>query len=329
MVGCASGALWMSASASAQCADGSVEETLIAGRVVGCAGAWNDPGIVAADGTPVDPACNLRAGNDGELSSIEEMEDSGARCTAADLCGLGWSLCGDDDVVDDVRCTDTTLMSENAVYIAATAMCASDGGAQVVGCGTVGCPTDFASTVCSIFNRQSYEPAEDPCATFNRTGCADGLSIDSGWSCFPEGGGAPVDNVTKAHPEGGGVLCCFREICDCVDEDGICYADGDAPAACVICNKGDEPGVPLTRLAGCVPDAGVEDLDAGIEPEADLGTASRDDLGPGPNDSDGGGETNPGITFRGDGGCECRTAGDGAPTFGFLALALFAFRRRR
>ncbi len=326
MVGCAFGVLWMSASASAQCADGSVEEVLAAGRVVGCAGAWNDPGIVEADGTPVDPACSLRAGNDGELSTIEEMVDAGARCTAADLCGLGWSLCGDEDVIDATTCRAASAAGDASVYIAATASCSGDLGAQVVGCGALGCASDLAGDVCSVFNRQSYGPAEDPCATLNRTGCSDGTFIDAGWSCFTEGGGEPVTNVIKSHAEGGGVLCCFREICDCVDEDGICYADGEEPEACVVCEKGEEPGVPLTRIEECAADAGVGDGDAGAD--ADSGVDPTVDLGPGPNGPDGG-ETDPGITFRGDGGCECRTAGDGAPTFGFLALALFALRRRR
>ncbi len=119
--------------------------------------------------------------------------------------------------------------------------------------------------------------------------------------------------MVKSGDLGGGVLCCFREVCDCVDETGECYANGDSPEPCVICEGDGDPVEPLTVIEECSPDAGVE-------PE--------EDLGPGPNDPDLG-PTDPEISFRGDGGCECRTAGDGAPTFGLLALVLFAVRRRR
>jgi MYXO-CTERM domain-containing protein len=324
LVGCAFGVLWVSASASAQCADGTVDEVLIDGVVAGCAGAWTEKGVVDLDGAPVEPTCDRRSGNDGELRTAADMREEGTSCSAADLCAFGWSLCGDEDVVADVSCDDADI-EDDAIYVAATNSCDGDLGAQVVGCGTLGCESDFGGEVCSIFDRQSLGSATDPCATLNRTACADGEFIEGiGWSCVADATDSfPAATVTKEGDHGGGVLCCFREVCDCVDETGECYASGESPEPCLVCEGDGDPVEPLTVIEDCSPDAdaGAREVDGGVEPAVDLG--------PGPNGPDLGRDVNPEISFRGDGGCECRTAGEGAPSAGLLALVLFAFRRRR
>lgn len=337
MVGCVFGVLWMSASASAQCADGTVEEHLVDGTVAGCAGAWNEPGLVDSAGNVAEPGCDRRSGNDGDLRTAEAMLEEGATCTPADLCAPGWALCTNSDAIPGASCDETTV-AESTLYVAATASCGDFGEAgHVVGCGSTGCGAAFDMGACSVFNRRSYGDGANPCDVLNRTGCPDGDRVASGWSCFDEGGGGvPASNVVKATSSGGGVLCCFREVCDCTDDSGECYADGELAAPCLVCEASTDPGVTvgLSVIAGCGEDAGIPTdagsgaIDAGSGPEPDLGNGAPADFGPGPNDTDLGAEQ-PGITFRGDGGCECRAAGDGAPAFGLIGLALFALRRRR
>jgi len=322
-VGCAL-ALLGSVGVEAQCADGTTDQVFVGGVVAGCAGAWTEKGVVDGDGNPVEPSCDRLAGNDGDLQTAADMRAAGASCSAADLCAFGWSLCGDDDASSDVSCDDTTF-DEDALYVAATASCESDSRAQVVGCGTLGCESAFDDPACSLVDRQSFDSGEDPCATLNRPGCNDGLLIDGvGWSCVSDGAATfPAATVVKSGSDGGGVLCCFREVCDCVDESGDCYVNGESPEPCLICEGDGDPVEPLTEIEECSPET-----DAGVE-DSDLGPPEPLDLGAPPNDFDAGADRDPEISFRGDGGCECRTAGEGAPTAGFLALVLFTFRRRR
>lgn len=323
LLGCAL-TLLGSVAVEAQCADGTTEQVFVEGAVAGCAGAWNEKGVVDFDGNPVEPTCDRRSGNDGDLQTAADMREEGVTCSAADLCAFGWSLCGDEDVISGATCSDAVI-DEDAIYAAATASCEGELGAQVVGCGTLGCPSNFGGEVCSIFDRQSYGPGEDPCGTLNRTACADGELIDGiGWSCISEGAATfPAATVVKSGSEGGGVLCCFREVCDCVDESGNCYVNGESPEPCLICEGDGDPAEPLSEIEGCSTesDAGVEDTDLGVEEPLDLGAR--------PSDFGTGVDRNPEISFRGDGGCECRTAGEGGPTAGLLALMLFAVRRRR
>ena len=332
MLGCAFGVLGWAAVADAQCADGTVDTPIVSGVVAGCAGAWNAPGLVDADGNPVGPSCGRLAGNDGDYTTSADMEAVGASCSPADLCAAGWGLCSEDDAtIGGASCGDVSETSPGVTYVAATDSCSFAMSAQVVGCGTLGCESDFSDTLCSLFDRQSDgENTEDPCATLDRSGCNDGTSVDAGWSCTPEGGSddEPVTAVTKAKSAGGGVLCCFREVCDCVDAAGGCFVDGEMPDRCTVCEADERPGVPLTTIADCGADAGASAPDGGPIP-SDLGVEEPLDLGAPPNRFDAGVDGNPEISFRGDGGCECRTAGEGAPTLGLLAMVLFAFRRRR
>lgn len=342
MMACVASTLGWVGVVEGQCADGTVDAPVLTGTVAGCAGAWNAPGLVTADGNPVAPGCDRLAGNDGDYPSSLEMEAAGIRCTPADLCAPGWGLCSDADAdatASGPSCAEVSAGTVNVLYVAATASCGSELGAQVVGCGSLGCASDFEGPFCSLFERQSDGSSSDPCATLNLSECNEGVSVDAGWSCMPAAAtDEPVTRVTKEKASGGGVLCCFREVCDCVGARGECYADGEVSAVdeCLVCEAGPMLGAPLTTIEGCGVDGGVSDadggsgvLDGGAPPEVDLGGAEPMDLGAGPNDADSGMEPQPGVSFLGAGGCECRTGGPGAPAFGGVALILFALRRRR
>lgn len=153
-----------------------------------CAGAWLRPGL-----RDVEPACARLAGNDGSLVS-------GADCTAADLCALGWHVC--QTKLDVAMSQPVTLRScaglgAEANRFFATAQsgpggnCSDNATDDFAGCGTYGLP---AMLNCAPLDKT---PSNE-CSAFAGIG---------GWKC-PQFNNE-VNTVTKTEPlVGGGVLCC-------------------------------------------------------------------------------------------------------------------------
>src|SRR5581483_11504118 len=70
------------------CSDGS-REAFVSVKdfpsIAGCAGGWSVPGVIST--ASMTPACGLAAGNDGD-------RPAGNSCSVADLCAVGWHVCG-------------------------------------------------------------------------------------------------------------------------------------------------------------------------------------------------------------------------------------------
>ena len=311
--------------AAAQCSDGSVEARF-GSLIVGCEGAWNRAGLVAADGSSVEPQCDRRSGNDGELRDVDEMEEEATVCSASDLCADGWHLCVAADLPADATCRVGVYEDEPALFVTATRGCIVGGRSQVVGCGQLGCDdVTYPGPICNAAERSSQPEAEDPCDTFNYVECVPSNGVDAGWTCADPNGGAPIDHLTKKGRDGGGVLCCAEDVagCACLSAEGNCLPVGAMEGPCLLCEGGDMPGAALVDIC-------VGDEDAGMT--TDDGGASATDGGSGTD----GGQPNPDpdaptISFRGEGGCECSQAGErgAAPMLAVAALALFITRRRR
>ncbi len=143
------------------CSDGTREGFVHVGAyplLAGCGGAWDIPGIHNEV-----PACERRAGNDGEQSD-------GVGCNVTDLCAEEWHVClGRDDVAyrSPKGCEEAMIDAESpAFFLARTSStgafnCAPDtiGSPTSVndlfGCGDLGCPIDQAS--CAPLDRGSHD----------------------------------------------------------------------------------------------------------------------------------------------------------------------------
>jgi hypothetical protein len=177
------------------CADGTREGFTSVGawdRIAGCAGAWDQPGLLA-DPTHA-PQCGRAAGNDGD-------NPQGIGCTVTDLCAAGWHVCADANEVRNASlsgCESAVLDDPPRFFLVMSGaspqgVCSPDRGARndLHGCGTLGQPETAA---CDPLDRRM---------TF--VDCA----ASGVWSC-----GTAEDHlqeaaiVTKRGPELGGVLCC-------------------------------------------------------------------------------------------------------------------------
>lgn len=176
------------------CADGSREAFLDLAAwpaIAGCSGAFSEPGLVGERGRA--PACDRNGGDEGRAKD-------GVGCRAADLCALGWHVCGSPLEVADRSpsgCEGAIPSHVPAFYAAAigaapSGRCYPDATLRndLHGCGRLG------------------QSEDESCAPFvRRMGFADCFATES-WSC---GTAAEFDRealvVSKA-PGAGGVLCC-------------------------------------------------------------------------------------------------------------------------
>lgn len=169
------------------CADGQREgfvDLVASPKLAACSGGFDVPGIVAPE-----PACNHGAGDDGG-------NPSGAGCSAADLCSLGWHPCASAAEVGQLGGCAAIGLASGDVAFYATGQSGPGAGAcgagdnDVFGCGTLGAVPDPLS--CAPLDRFS----SDLC-----------VALGAPWSCG-------LDNlvealaVVKPGPGGGGVLCC-------------------------------------------------------------------------------------------------------------------------
>ena len=152
--------------------------------VAACAGGWSVPGVLAP--ASMAPACNRVSGN-------SSANPSGAGCSVADLCAVGWHVCASSAefiVKSPGGCAPTqsnelfvTRQSEN------NGLCSPPPAANnLVGCGAgLG---QVASTTCAPLNRELHAPQ-----------CVGGV-----WVC----GGVNNEalEVVKTAATEGGVICC-------------------------------------------------------------------------------------------------------------------------
>jgi len=180
------------------CADGTREAFVSVNNfpsIAGCDGAWSVAGVVST--ASMTPACNRAAGNDG-------ARPNGNGCSVADLCAVGWHVCGGANELDslNVTCAQAGLPNGNnavnqVLYatrqrgVSGTVCNANDttGTNDVHGCGNVGLAEDRN---CAPLNAQ-----------FSHTECDD---LGPPWSCP----GTLTEGLTvvKSNSNNGGVLCC-------------------------------------------------------------------------------------------------------------------------
>jgi hypothetical protein len=172
------------------CADGTREGfTPVASfaNIAACAGAWSVPGLVAP-GTRL-LGCARGSGNDS-------VNATGAGCTVADLCQLGWHVCESVAEVASKSAGAGCAPAAKAGLFFVTRQ-SGPGAAQcgvgtndLFGCGGAGGAPD--PTSCAPLDRFSG----DLCA-----------SLGAGWSCGADGL-AEANNVTNTNSATGGALCC-------------------------------------------------------------------------------------------------------------------------
>jgi hypothetical protein len=180
------------------CADGTREAFVNVANfpsIAGCDGAWSVAGVVST--ASMTPACNRAAGNTG-------TRPTGAGCSVADLCAVGWHVCTGATELDslNVTCAQAGLPNGNntanqKLYatrqrgVSGTICNANDtlGTNDVHGCGNFGLVED---PNCSPLNAQ-----------FSHNECDD---LSPPWSCP----GALTEglSVVKSASTNGGVLCC-------------------------------------------------------------------------------------------------------------------------
>ena len=171
------------------CADGTREGFLSATdypAIAACAGAWSVPGVT---GTPV-PTCGRAAGNAGTNAS-------GAGCSAADLCAVGWHICaqaGEVAAHSPTGCAGAAVDGGAPVFYASgqsgpgNATCGA-GSNDLFGCGTLG---EAPAADCSPLDRFG----DDLCSV-----------LGPPWMCGTDET-HEADDVTKTDSTAGGVLCC-------------------------------------------------------------------------------------------------------------------------
>jgi len=183
------------------CADGSREAFVNVSNfpsIAGCQGGWSVPGVLTP--ASMTPACNRAAGNDG-------TKPDGMGCSVADLCAVGWHVCGGANELDslNVTCAQAGLPNANTMRVlyatrqrgvTGTICNANDtiGTNDVHGCGNFGLAED---PNCAPLNAQ-----------FSHTECD---TLSPPWSC--PGALTEGSSVTKTAPGpmgsmNGGVLCC-------------------------------------------------------------------------------------------------------------------------
>jgi hypothetical protein len=182
------------------CADGTREAFVNVNTfpsIAGCDGAWSVAGVVSM--ASMTPACNRAAGNNGTLRN-------GTGCTVADLCAVGWHVCGGANELDalNVTCAQAGLPNGNGTAaqvlyatrqrgVIGTTCNANDmlniDTNDVHGCGNTGLAEDRN---CAPLNAQ-----------FSHTECDD---LGPPWSCP----GTLTEGLTvvKSSSANGGVLCC-------------------------------------------------------------------------------------------------------------------------
>lgn len=154
-------------------------------NIAACAGAWSVAGLLAP--ATKTPACQRSAGNDG-------LNTSGAGCTVADLCQVGWHVCETAPEVGAKSGAAGCAAAAGLFFVtrqsgAGAAQCGA-GANDLFGCGGAGAAPD--PTTCAPLDRFSG----DLCA-----------SLAGGWSCGADGL-QEANNVTHTNSADGGVLCC-------------------------------------------------------------------------------------------------------------------------
>jgi hypothetical protein len=156
-------------------------------NIAACAGAWSVAGLLAPN--TATPACMRSSGNSGPNAS-------GAGCTVADLCQLGWHVCATAAEVGaksgTARCTAAATPGMFFVTRQSGpggAVCGG-GADDLFGCGGLGAPTD--PVTCTPLDRTS----SNLCA-----------SLAGAWQCGADGL-QEANNVTHTNSTDGGVLCC-------------------------------------------------------------------------------------------------------------------------
>lgn len=172
-------------------------------------------------------------------------------------------------------------------------------------------------------------------------------SCDVAETCAGSAATCPADAfAADATACSDGLTCNEAELCTAGACGGGMAIDCDDADDCTTDTCAEPAGCAHTAIAGCMPDAGIVDVDAG--PDTDAGVVDTDagsdtDAGPG---TDGGPRVDMGMTADAgtvppppadDGGCGCITAGAsdsrGSSAAGaglaMLALAGLMFRRRR
>ena len=325
---------------AAQCSDGTAEQEF-GGDIFGCAGSWQEPGLVDELGTPVEanPACDRPVGDDAN-----EAPPPG--CRSANLCAADWRLCKAEDLIGGCGAASEPL-AEGDYFVAAESQCRVNDAPALVGCGWMGCAAAPAGPLCPGFDWSSTAPVSttdfNACQPLNRESCnvAGDFIAGTGWECLSTGtiGRTPARTVVK-DGQRGGVLCCKG--CDC-EEDGLCLHEGERSGCdqCVSlggdftliedpnCGDGgvaeDDAGI-ADDDAGTASDGGAEEEDAAFAADANVADAAN-----APDLDFPEGEVEPAVSFRGAGGCSCRTGGETRldPSWMALGIGLIMARRRR
>ena len=170
------------------CSDGGREGFVDADSypdIAGCSGGWETAGVLA----PLSRICMEPIGDDSVLP-ID-------RCSAIDLCAVGWHLCGDGAetlaATGGTGCADSIVVGDPSLFFVASIsgpgnLVCGAGANDLFGCGNIGAGTGG----CGPYNRSS----QDLC-----------LSLPSPWNCGASGV-LEAEMVTKANATAGGVLCC-------------------------------------------------------------------------------------------------------------------------
>lgn len=168
------------------CSDGTREAFTDPGyvNVAGCAGGWSVPGVLSTESMA--PVCNRNSGN-------SSANPTGAGCSVADLCAVGWHVCQSSAEFLTKSPSGCATIAANELYVTRQSedngLCAPPPASNnLVGCGTgLG---QVASTTCAPLNRELHEPE-----------CTGGI-----WVC----GNVTAEalQVTKTAASQGGVICC-------------------------------------------------------------------------------------------------------------------------
>lgn len=156
-------------------------------NIAACNGGWSVPGVL---GTTA-PACGRASGN-------SSANATGAGCSVADLCQVGWHVCSDAiDVAgksDGSGCANAAFAGDSFYATRQSGngggLCEATGANDLFGCGSAGSTPDPAT--CGVLDRSSA----DLCAAIATT-------FVCGADGFQE-----ANAVTKADSANGGVLCC-------------------------------------------------------------------------------------------------------------------------
>jgi hypothetical protein len=180
------------------CADGTREGFAAAldvwPRIAGCAGAWEVPGLIKPAVTR--PSCNLSAGNSG-------INPAGAKCSAADLCALGWHVCEGPQEVARLSPSDC----ESIVPPGVVAFFAVAGGATPEGTCTPGRPAVNDLHGCG--SGDIGQPEVEGCFPLDRRMAFHDCALSGVWFCGRDDQHLQEAALaTKPAPALGGVLCC-------------------------------------------------------------------------------------------------------------------------